>query len=665
MAISDVITSMNQHTKAAYDALEAKGAELPQDKNLENLAGIIENLPAGGDYGTVTIKNEDGTTTDLPLDLSGFLAMSRQLSDNDPTITIGGVVYQKEDVTAYDTGDNLDTLLPYMFSGSYWDNETFETKYYWSGLESVRLGANIKTIPGQFMMEAAPTTLEMVAVETIGDSFLSNNSTFNAPLIFPDTLTTIGNQFMSSSNYSQPLTIPASVTSIGESFMSNANQFTELTVETTAEVFADADPYMLNYVLATWQQSAPMFTTGVTISGAGAEYWRTSLPNRFGEGPYRKIIGNPVPEPYVAVYTADSDETPAYTYYDSGNTLYFIRNWDGRDINGVSPNQITRVVFGPDTQQLPSSGLTFRFPSSYSGSENTTLKSVSGLQYVAAIDSLDDIQYFQELESIGELSADIYNHDVRIISCPKFNQPFNIPEGVTECHLWVYDCAIFNSPITLPSTITSFVFPPVNACPLFNQPISIPDGVVNLPTQFLAGCTSFNQPLTLPDSVQSIGENFLSQAAAFNSPLTLNPGLQTIGHHFLACSPYQDEIKGHFNQPLEIPSTVTTVGTSFMAGQADFTQPFTVPSISGPIGSEFMYGCDSFIGPLTVYRVPPMTGLNLCTNNPDAPCYTTGVTIVTGEGSSSPWANNWVMELTTQTTAPYRKVINGDPPEGE
>ena len=48
MAISDTINSLKTHLGEAYASLEEKGATIPENKNVENLADSILSVPSGG-----------------------------------------------------------------------------------------------------------------------------------------------------------------------------------------------------------------------------------------------------------------------------------------------------------------------------------------------------------------------------------------------------------------------------------------------------------------------------------------------------------------------------------------------------------------------------------------------------------------------------------------
>ena len=48
MAVENVIADMRANLKRAYTSVENKGATMPENKNLENLANTIDSIPAGG-----------------------------------------------------------------------------------------------------------------------------------------------------------------------------------------------------------------------------------------------------------------------------------------------------------------------------------------------------------------------------------------------------------------------------------------------------------------------------------------------------------------------------------------------------------------------------------------------------------------------------------------
>jgi hypothetical protein len=110
---------------------------------------------------------------------------------------------------------------------------------------------------------------------------------------------------------------------------------------------------------------------------------------------------------------------------------------------------------------------------------------------------------------------------------------------------------------------------------------------------FMSRCYAFNQPLTLPSGLSSIGAYFMYYCYAFNQPLTLPSGLSSIGAYFMSYC-YA------FNQPLTLPSGLSSIGDDFMSYCYAFNQPLTLPSSLSSIGNSFMSSCYAFNQPLTL-----------------------------------------------------------------
>ena len=109
----------------------------------------------------------------------------------------------------------------------------------------------------------------------------------------------------------------------------------------------------------------------------------------------------------------------------------------------------------------------------------------------------------------------------------------------------------------------------------------------------LFGCYAFNQPLTIPSNVTSIGNYFMKNCYAFNQSLTIPSSVTSIGNYFLSdCR--------SFNKPLTIPSSVTSIGIYFMYNCCAFNQPLTIPNSVTNIASYFLDTCYSFNQLLTI-----------------------------------------------------------------
>lgn len=54
MSIENKVTSIATHIKTAYDAVEEMGGELPEQKNLANLAAAVDSISVSN---TPTLRN--------------------------------------------------------------------------------------------------------------------------------------------------------------------------------------------------------------------------------------------------------------------------------------------------------------------------------------------------------------------------------------------------------------------------------------------------------------------------------------------------------------------------------------------------------------------------------------------------------------------------------
>lgn len=306
-----------------------------------------------------------------------------------------------------------------------------------------------------------------------------------------------------------------------------------------------------------------------------------------------------------------------------------------------------------------------------------------------------------------------------LYGCTAFNQPLDIPEGITEIGSDVLQgCSAFNQPITFPSSLLKISPHFLRSCSSFNQPLIIPDSVYEIGSYFLYNCTSFNQRLFLPDTVYSLGQDFLagcssfdqpldipagitsiavdfmSQCSSFNSPLTFRGNITSIGGAFLfnntlfnqelsfpnatavngsflnSCINFNQKISlpnvttvGNnfldgataFNQELELPR-LTRIGDYFMRGATSFQHPFTIPDTVTSVGTYFMYNCNNFTGPLNVGKASGGTGGNQYLATQTATApMYTEGVTLVGENAEA-----WMMMLPNRDSSPYRKLINGN-----
>lgn len=642
MAISDTINSIKANLTAAYEKLSEKGATIPAAKNIENLAATIDTITGGGgggvplegDYGSFVYNGTTVQVTNL-LDYLTLTSSAGSESYSAPVYSLSTGSYSSTGVTSYTFGSDCSFTPPF------------------------------------FLGNAGVTSLNGITPSIIGHHFLFNGGGYAAPAAFNGGLdlsgvVSIGNDFMSGqSTFNQPLTIPATVTSIGSSFMYNNNAMSNtITVETTAAPGGTGDITSL----ATSTSTAALYVSGVELAGDGAAAWLAALPNRTGS-PYRKLYSIPDGPTQLYLTVVDTagvshevtNPRDAYEFFYASNPAKAgIANWASVKSIDITPAMGTWGA-------LPEVGASF-------AKNATNLETMTG---------------FENLTSITKIGTDF------LYGCTKFDSPLTIPNGVTATpNNFLYNCSNFNSSLTLPTSgLSSMGTNFLRGCTKFNQPLSLRARVYNtrliLSTNFLYGCAAFNSALSYNGSEMvpggyfmygcgsfndpsitaftqkmrlasndqaAYGAYFLANCTALNQPITLN-GIERGNYVLQNCASLDSQVTLQPNYwPIQI-------GTYFMSGCTSYAKPITFPA-SGTLGissfpTYFMYNCDSFIGPLTIpglSSVPQnVTSMfnTLSTTNATAPMYTHGVEVRLPSASVVTSVRSG---LPDRTSSPYRKL---------
>lgn len=335
MTLASDINSMYAHTKQTYDSLEALGASMPEDKNLENLATAFDSLPIephprfGHLYTTANPKG-----IDLPT-YEDWEALCVSSPYSPPPFTFSFGTVNREDVTGLIIGNEVDNV-----------GEAFMANC--QNLISIKGVEKLKTIGKYFLYECinfnSPISLHP-ELTTIPQSFLAYCRSFNYPLIIPNNVTLIGGQFMLyCSAFNSPITFSNSLQTIQTSgggyiggFMSECNAFNQPIVFPNSlqdiqsgglvhcDNFSESvtlpssstpiyiNKYMLmssdNFIgplvcncppdtsssstndtfLTTTNVNSPKYQEGVVLTGPYAQQWKNYLPNKT-TSPYRKIV---------------------------------------------------------------------------------------------------------------------------------------------------------------------------------------------------------------------------------------------------------------------------------------------------------------------------------------------------------------------------------------
>jgi len=243
------------YKNAAYTALQASGAALPEQRNLANLAGTIEGSSSifsayrrGWGAIVLALRLERKTASER---CSGIVPIASQSEFTQLNRSTTGLV---------------------SFSG---------VMVQLGNIVGVILGENVTDLGDNFGVSSTAISFidNQAVVKRIGAKFLPGNSYFSGELTFPN-LESIGQYFLQNNYFGTPsISISSSVQDIGPNFMDSSGAFTgPLVVES---VHPPTDNYSLT-------NSSDSNRKKITLSGSAAQIWKTALPDQTSF-PYRYL----------------------------------------------------------------------------------------------------------------------------------------------------------------------------------------------------------------------------------------------------------------------------------------------------------------------------------------------------------------------------------------
>lgn len=308
MTIAGELQDLSTNLQSAKDAVTNKGGSVG-DTGLNGLATEINSIPSGGggitNYGSITYLDNNNISQTLTLENeTDYLELTIGGSGSD--ITVNGVTMNKSNITSVTIADGVQYIPDnFMYGGAGLTSATIPQSVHFIG-QSAFLGcsalnsavnlSNVIFIGSGFMQSCSSFNqpLNIPKVREIGSNFLQSCTSFNSALTLNPNTEVIGDRFLSGCTaFSQSLTIPSGLISTsavtnnpGQRFMNGCNNFTgPLVCSSSATSKIPTD----NYTLATTSTSAPMYATGVTLTGDYAQNWKTKLADRTSS-PYRKLV---------------------------------------------------------------------------------------------------------------------------------------------------------------------------------------------------------------------------------------------------------------------------------------------------------------------------------------------------------------------------------------
>lgn len=310
MTIASEIQDLQSNLQAAKSAVTTKGGTVT-DSGLAGLATEIDSIPTGStidNYGSITYLDSNNVEQTLTLATEPDYLELTLGNYTGVLFTINNVTIDKTKITGVNIADGV-TYIPDSFC------------YGCTNLVSATIPSSVHYIGAYvfYSCKIASGSFSLDNVVSVGDSFLQNNTTFNLPIILPkvreigiaflrtcrafnSTLTIndgcefIGNNFLRECNaFAQSFSIPSNLKMLSTGNFNPQRYFMYQCDSFTGPLVCNCPATSLpttgldSEILATNDSSKPMYSTGVTLTGAYAQAWKDALPDRTSS-PYRKLI---------------------------------------------------------------------------------------------------------------------------------------------------------------------------------------------------------------------------------------------------------------------------------------------------------------------------------------------------------------------------------------
>lgn len=309
MSIASEIQDLQTNLQAAKSAVTTKGGTVG-DTGLAGLATEIATIPSGGsldNYGS--IKYLDGNNVEQTLTLAtedDYLELT--VGGSGSNILINNVTVNKSNITEVVIADGVQYIPDSFCSGcNYLTSATIPSSVHVIGYNAFAYNnittasfdlQNVHMIGTSFLTNNTNfnTAINLPKVKTIGSNFLNGCSSFNSSITINDDCQFIDSNFLRDcTSFAQSFSIPSGlsmnsrVNNPGGYFMNNCQSFVGPLVCNCPPTALPSSASQKQYILATNNATALMYTTGITLTGTYANDWKTALPDK-DTSPYRKLI---------------------------------------------------------------------------------------------------------------------------------------------------------------------------------------------------------------------------------------------------------------------------------------------------------------------------------------------------------------------------------------
>ena len=509
-----------------------------------------------------------GTT--LSISISGTSTNLNAIANSYSNVSVGsGIIYWKFDTdTLYIRGENEMGYtiwnIPDSIS-SYSDVPWYSNRY---SIKFVVVETSINVLDMAYWFYYCENLISFTLTNDVTINNVINMykcfyrcSSFNQPIVIPDSVVYMTECFMNCESFNQQITIPSNVIIMRSCFKNCTSFNSEVTFESLNKV---TDMFECFYLCTSFNQS-------ITIPNSV-----TSMNDCFGNCTsfnQQITIPNNVTNMSGCFKSCLVFNQQIIIPSSVINMMDCFRSCSALNNNIICFNSIPSIysnIFKNTTKQIT---ITLMGDTACNNYNNWNTYIVSQYSNVSFGDlpnnynfELGDYKYIY-VKSSGGFRIQVL--DKTKVTYGSITNSFRINNGtksVVSMLQCFKDCISFNQLITIPNTVTNmsncFL-----GCTSFDQPIIIPEGVTSLEGCF-ADCESFNQLIAIPNSVINMNGCFAG-CEAFNQLIVIPNNVTNMSSCFADCK--------FFNQPVTIPSKVTDMFGCFNNCQS-FNQSITIPS---------------------------------------------------------------------------------------
>lgn len=567
MSISDAINNARNKINNVYNALEAKGAPMPEVRNLDHMVTTVENLTEfestfeywayNGAWGSLNLTSYFGGPM-VRVPFQNYLSMSNTIFKGNASlwsISCNNVPFQGTSVaSAFASDSGLQSVGGINVPDGVTTAQAMFSECHWLKGAYVNLPSTT-TVGTQMFLNCKncyDVALAAPGLSTMVNTFALVNTAgyfgyYNVVLTSPN-ITSVTNFWRNYNpsdrkniyiyyRYSNGEYTPTFNSFKGETYMGTTGNNTSSYIQPRYNHLSGFNIFDITSV------------GGVSNLKDFLSFTNGSLKYIGAEGNSNKPIN--IPQNLVFKVYPDSEETQVISVTDMSNTF---NRYNGFNQPVQIPNSV--INMSHTFNKCSSFNQSIQIPNSVTNMSNTFFDCSNFNQPVQIGSNVTNMHaafsYCTSLNQPIIVPNSVLDMSNTFNYCQNFNQPIQIGSNVVDMSWTFYDCVNFNQNIRIPNNVIS-MYGTFYDCSNLNQNIQIPNSVINMSSTFQY-CRNFNKNIQIPSSVVNMSHTF-SYCYNLNQPIRIGSNVSDMSSTFYYCN--------KLSYPIQIPNSVINISNTF------------------------------------------------------------------------------------------------------